>query len=375
MEKKDQLFFLIMPPGLSDALLIELSLLRPQIDFEIKEVDPKSGVLISTSLRNGTALNRLLKTPTRILLRLESFKVRDFPRLYQKLKKIVWRNFLNGEEPKISIAAHQSRLMHKERLLTCAQKAIKDYYKDFPPKKVDQTTLLPSTIFLRLQDDLCTVSIDTSGDRLNMRGERTFVGVAPIRENIAAALLLLLKKETTATTLLDPMCGSGTFLLESLDRFTLRDSTQFVYSQFPIIKKLKDEKEFTSPAGTLFPKHIGIEQDKKSFLAIKNNLKDRPAQIIHSSYKDVALKEESLAIIINPPYGKRIKIQGDLTTYYQTLLSLLMTKFSPQVIGIIIPREIKIEKILNRLGAHTLLSYPFQNGGIGVNFFIITLER
>ena len=140
--------------------------------------------------------NRWASIPTRFLQRVGRFRARDFRALQRGAAAIDWSPY-GGLTPEVS--ARKSRLYHSgaiaERLAAIA-----------PPG--------PGRLFARLERDVCTLSVDTTGERLHKRGWRLETGVAPLRETLAAGLLQLAEWQP-GEPICDPMCGSGTFAIEA----------------------------------------------------------------------------------------------------------------------------------------------------------------
>lgn len=125
-----------------------------------------------------------LKCPNRVLIRIDQFKVRDFPKLFQKIVKINWSQWIGGQFEKIHVTSSKSRLIHSDRIEQSARDAIDRYLQMNPVKKLKQEKWkdCPSELFIRIVDDVCTISLDASGEKLSQRGYRKFVGTAPLRE-------------------------------------------------------------------------------------------------------------------------------------------------------------------------------------------------
>ena len=210
------------------------------------------GIEIECSLNAGFKLNTILRCPTRILLRLSEFKCRDAPKLFQKTSKFPWAQWMIGQTPTVVSSSSNSRLFDSRKIEKAISDGINQYYKHQPVKKkyldllsTTDADLLP-TIYFRAVDDLCTLSLDTTGERMHLRGEKLLTGLAPIRENLAALLLLEIQRNLTqdkSFTLIDPMCGSGTFLLEAklANTITIDRSYSFhfipLYLDRPLAKK------------------------------------------------------------------------------------------------------------------------------------------
>lgn len=185
--------FAICPPGLEAVVAEEIT--------EAGFARPRSvpgGVLFE-----GPPLpaNRLLATPSRILMRIARFDAPDFAALQRGLAALSLGRFgATGFTPEIS--THASRLYHTG--------AIAERVSAIVPAG-------PLGLYLRFERDVCSVSVDTSGELLHRRGWREETGPAPLRETLAAALLRLAGWRP-GEALYDPMCGSGTFLIEAAGR-------------------------------------------------------------------------------------------------------------------------------------------------------------
>jgi putative N6-adenine-specific DNA methylase len=331
--------------------------------FEAKVVE--GGVEVQLDMHQLAILNQILKIPTRILLRIDSFRCRDLPKLYKKLQKISWNLYLHGEDPEFSITSNKSRLFDDRKIKTTALESVKKFYAARPFKKnrLDLIGKVPSnTIYLRFDNDDCQLSIDTSGAPLYKRGQDKFIGKAPIRENLASALLFNFKKHSKSKLLIDPMCGSGTFLIEAKNWFTplKRDFAyqNFLNANFP-------EHDFSN-SSNLWEEFRGYDFDSEV------------AEIAKSNFESSAIQKEDLFdekasdfqgdIIINPPYNKRLKNKDedmvDLDKYYAKVISHISKKYFPEFIGIVSPREVKIN-------ANIVEKLKFLNGGLKVKFTII----
>ncbi|OFZ27463.1 MAG: hypothetical protein A2417_09350 [Bdellovibrionales bacterium RIFOXYC1_FULL_37_79] len=379
MSKQYYTFFLIIPPGLEDLAKLELLEKTAALpETFIKEIRlEKGGISIETTLSVGFSLNLTLKIPTRILLRLDEFKCRDFPRLFKKISRFKWATYLNQPLYKIHVSSQTSRLLNTKKIEQTVTLGILQYFKANTPtkkmllKKIDK----PPQIFLRVVNDLVTLSIDTTGTRLNIRNYRTNIGFAPIRENIAAALVLALGSLKN-THLVDPMCGSGTFLLEAAG-FYLPSTRNFAFTLF----NLPPESDLLLPipgehAHTSFLSYTGLDINDRAIETSQNNFKNlKQTAPIHFFTHDLFLKRTyklygNLAVITNPPYGKRIIIKENLIQYYQKIMDAIYHNYTPQVVGIVIPQNINYKKInfKNYLIKEII---TFSNGGIKVNFLVL----
>ena len=158
------------------------------------------------------------RTTERVLLRLDEFRALTFKELQQKAKRVEWEKFLRPSQP-VSIRAtcRKSRLIHSDAVAERMANAISERLGQAPksaPAKEDAQVAQSPLIVARVVDDVCTISLDTSGALLHFRGYRQATAKAPLRETLAASMLLA-SGWTGDQPLLDPFCGAGTIPIEA----------------------------------------------------------------------------------------------------------------------------------------------------------------
>lgn len=381
------LFFIIYPMDLEDLGLIELEEKFIQHfdnhSFRLVKKIP-GGLEIECSLLIGFQLNSILRTATRILLRLTEFKCKDAPKLFLKISKFNWAPWLLGQIPEIESNAINSRLFDSRKIEKAIKDGIQKFYRHKPVKKKYLDHMISAKekdfpkIYYRAVDDLCTLSLDITGERLHKRGEKILTGLAPIRENLATLLLLELKlhlKEKNIS-LIDPMCGSATFLIEAYNYNLIVDTRDFAYQHIPLVldNKLILKKINSSPCENIFKEFLGLEINPEIVNLAKKNCEGLKIEIHQGDlFKQSSTSTKNSAIIVNPPYGIRIGEQGSpddsvSLDYYLKLISAIKEKFNPVLLGIIIPKDFKLK---NNSNFKILSHRPFKNGGIEVVFYIL----
>lgn len=381
-------FYLIYPMGLVSLGLDELhekwSVHFKESSLIVKSIDD-GGLLISCELSHGLLLNHILKSPTRILLRIAEFKARDFPKLFNKISKLAWKDYFLGQIPEVETASTNSKLFDSRKISKAIIDGVMECYKKQPVKKkyldmalnVEIQKNLPA-IYYRSVDDLVTISIDTTGERLHKRGEKVFTGLAPIRESFAALLLRALTRDITQLqdfALIDPMCGSGTFLLEAYDQNSINLDRSFAYQYFPIAMddiQLKTHlKELQNRSLDSFKEYLGFEINPEIIDLAKKNCSEKKIKIIEADLfktKNETILKQKNFVIVNPPYGHRIGEKSEITlSYYAHLISTIKKNYAPTRLGIIIPDEYCYKP--DRRELHS--SFAFKNGGIPVTFFVL----
>ena len=383
MSKQYYTFFLIIPPGLENLGKKELLQKTSALSNSYINVInlPRGGITIETTLEVGFLLNLILKIPTRILLRLDNFKCRDFPRLFKKISKFKWSLYLNQPTCKIHAASQTSRLLNTKKIEQTVMEGIEQFFKANTPTKkmLEKKIHQPPQIFIRVVDDEVTLSIDTTGERLNIRTYRTNIGFAPIRENIAAALVYALNLPPH-THLVDPMCGSGTFLFEAATFFVLSNSREFAFDFFNLDKLTPDLLLTTNNLENTILSYTGLDINEHAIECARNNLKNLcPLPLMQFYPQDLFIKKPfevkgPICVITNPPYGKRIAIKENLTSYYQKISDAILKNYRPKVLGIIIPKSVNY-KNLNFRSYLVSDVINFQNGGIKVNFLVLHKDQ
>ena len=160
--------------------------------------------------------NIFLRTAERILLKAGQFHAETFEELFQGIKKIPWELYIpeDGKFWVTKASSIKSKLFSPSDIQSIVKKAMVERLKQHYQKEWFEESGTSYPLRLFLMKDEVTVALDTSGDSLHKRGYRTMSGKAPITETLAAALILLTpwKKERI---LVDPFCGSGTFVIEA----------------------------------------------------------------------------------------------------------------------------------------------------------------
>ncbi len=368
---KDQVyeFYLVIPLGLEGVALSEL---QSWVQLDSKAITrSKGGISLLAPLEVGLSLNLVLKVPTRILLRLKKFKCTDFEKLYQKLKKIPWGDYATKGEVQWKISSKTSRLFHKRRLLEVCNKAYTKYRIGQPPRTTQGSE--PQAFHVQFYDDICTLSVDTSGEHLFKRGYKTFSTKAPLRENLAAGLLLFSINELPLSpsdlTLIDPLVGSGTFLTEAAGLYKPTNAFRtFSFMHFRLLEKLQLKVLPPTVNKTTFKNFFGFDNSEEAIKACTENIKNFGGSDIQISHRDLLSPPsdtQGLApsiVITNPPYGERLsKIPSNL------LMTSIAEQYHPQAIGLLLPSNTQVKPPSEYKKKSEL---KIKNGSIDVTFHL-----
>lgn len=343
--------FCACAPGLEPLLLAEVRALG------LQGTQVPGGVELKGTLQTAAKLNLWLRTATRVLVRLARFTATSFGELEKKSKVIPFTRVLRPGAPvSWRVTCKKSRLYHSgavaERLHTALEKALGKPAKVHKPSEDDALDPVQQ-LLVRFEHDACTVSADTSGALLHLRGGRAHVSKAPLRETLAAALLLHAGHRDGPV--LDPLCGAGTLVLEAaaiaqnrapgLSRtFALLDWPSFPKGAWDELRAIarKQERplqsEASAPGGTSrgtaggtpsgtaggtpsgtaggqsMPRFEGSDLDPKAIEAAQANAKSTLTAGVHFTRRALADLPKSDApglVVANPPYGQRVAAQGD----------------------------------------------------------------
>ncbi len=322
VSSREHRFFASVPPGFESTAANEL---RDMVIGANPVVLP-GGVEFTGKLDACYRANISCRTAGRILMRIAEFRDRRFARLRKHAGDIPWELYLAPGTPVVfSTTSHESRLFHTGRIeiefrrAVTARLAEAGFEAVFPDEGADLSAV--QRVFIRFDGDLCTVSIDSSGEALHRRGYKLHVEVAPLRENIAAALLLEAGIDR-CDLLMDPMTGSGTFSLEAgLIALNRPPGLQrsFAFERWPaysaaacgnIRRKLSDAvlqpemRKFRIECLDLDPGAVETARTNITRAGLEGVIAPRAGDFF--SITNGTRPDERVIIALNPPYGKRL---------------------------------------------------------------------
>lgn len=334
--------FAVTLPGLETIVADELKALSVS---EVEETE--GGVRFCASMDALYRVNLRIRSATRVLVRLAEFRTHSFSELYNKAKKVPWERYIySSTKLDVQASCHGTKLLHSGRVEQAITDAVRDRY-GLPDTTISDSDLAVQAIRVRMDDDICSISIDTSGDRLDRRGYRYHSGKAPLRETIAAAILQWSGWQADETLLL-PMCGSGTFAIEAewmAEHRAVGLRHLFPFRQWPCFKP----KRWLRVCGKAEAMRrevklniIASDIDHAIIRQAGENAKYADAKQIQFAVQDIMMLSppEGRApglMIINPPYGDRIK--GDVKAIYRQLGALFKRSFEGWSIVVIVPDQ------------------------------------
>jgi putative N6-adenine-specific DNA methylase len=312
-------FFAIVSPGLEPVCAAELA----ELGLAPVRMCP-GGVEFAGFLADLYRANLQVRTASRIVVRFASFRCRDFPSLYQQASRLPWGRFIRAGTPlHCRVTCRNSRLLHTGRVADTLQAAA-DHALGRQPLPGASGQL----VLVRIVDDMVELSIDSSGELLHRRGYRTNVAAAPLRETLAAGMLRLLDWHGDEP-LADPLCGTGTLLLEGALIAARRApglQREFAFQAWPGYRgglweqlcQAARRVERPCPAAI-----AGADRDAAALAAATANL-ERAGLTAAVRLQQLALAEQPVhagggLVVCNPPYGKRLVTRQPLADYYAGL--------------------------------------------------------
>ncbi len=198
--------FLVAPPGLENLLCAEAL----EKGFDGATVTP-GGVTLTGGWPEVWRANLELRGASRVLARIGSFRAMHLAQLDKRSRKFPWADILRPDIPiRVDVTCKASRIYHAGAATQRIETALRESLG------ATIATDAPLRLMARIEDDLCTFSLDTSGEPLHKRGHKEAVGKAPMRETLAS-LFLRQCGYTGSEPVVDPMCGSGTFVIEAAE--------------------------------------------------------------------------------------------------------------------------------------------------------------
>jgi putative N6-adenine-specific DNA methylase len=329
----------VVVPGFEASALAEFDFWKNQLDWSVESQKKiKGGILIEADESLVPELNQYLKVPTRIYLRIGSFKAKHEVQLKEGLLGINFEDYLFGK-PTVNFSAIESRLYHKQKMKEICERALK--------KRSSLDSDEKQTVLIRNHRNQIEVSVDTSGELLFKRESDRWKGRAPLRESLVSGVLWSmiskiksedLAREISKVTLVDPMAGSGTFLLEGHNLFSLNSDRHFAFENFPSFKK-KTTKG--GGAAISFKGFWANDNNPVSLKALDHNTKNLPKiKVTESDAFDLTIEESShpIWIVSNPPLGHRLNKKSDLD-FYSDFLSYYVEVLKPEKMAVLLPTE------------------------------------
>jgi len=320
--------------------------------------------------------NIWLRCADRILLLMDEFEALTFDELYEKTKAIPWENLIT-RDGKFTVTGKsiKSQLRSVRSCQSIVKKAVVDRLKEKYKIGWFEETGPEFNIQVSLLKDLVTLTVDSSGVGLHKRGYRAEGGEAPLKETLAAALVTL-SVWSPDQILIDPMCGSGTILIEAamLARNIAPGlKRNFASEKWPLIQPTAwvEAREDASTAVKHIPslQIMGYDIDGKIIETAKANA--QLAGVLGGIYfdckdlKDIWIDRQYGVLITNPPYGIRIAEFKEINNLYIHLNKIFRKKTGWSVY--VLTADEKFPRYFKRAKPEKVRK--LYNGTIKVNYY------
>ncbi len=354
--------------GLEEVLAKELRQLGA---MDIKKIN--RGVTFTGDLGFLYKSNLWLRTALRIIVPISEFKARNEEEIYKKVKAIAWEDHFDLDKTFLVSATVFARQYRNS--LFIAQKlndGVADRFREKFGERPSVDTSDPHIrIDVHISNENVVISLDSSGHSLHRRGYRQFADIAPINEVLAAGILKLTGWNGLAH-FIDPMCGSGTFLIEAAlmahnippgvfrKEYAFKNWKNFDAELFDLLfeKALQKEKNFHFTIN-------GFDKDSRVILKAHKNIKEAlMEEQIHIEKNDflnfnpsVELKKPGV-LVFNPPYGE--KFEANIPELYSGIGDTLKKDFAGYTAWIFTSSK----EGLKNVGLKPSLKIPLKNGNL-----------
>lgn len=371
MKKTEDRLFAIVAPGLEAVCAAELQALG------LDGVAVAGGVEFNGGLRELYLANLWLRSASRVVVRLGSLRSRDFPDFYRKLVRLPWGRFLRADSAvQVRASSQSSRLVHTGRIAETVEAAInRALGREANPAEGPLQLVLA-----RFEQDQCQISIDSSGELLHRRGYREETAQAPLRETLAAAILLQLGWDGSEP-LVDPMCGSGTFVIEAAllaRHLPPGGGRDFAFMHWPRYRPGLWQAlllEAARQARPLTVAIVGADRDPQAVAAARRNAERAGvAADLHLECVELARLNAPAGcglMLANPPYGTRLEAGSDLRPLYREFGQAWRGPFAGWRTALFCPADAP----LAATGCNPRPLAQLHNGGLAVTLFATELKK
>lgn len=314
--------------------------------------------------------NLHLRTATRLLVPIANFKATNADQIYDEAKKIDWSAYLDLNNTfSVDSTVYSDSFTHSKFVAYRVKDAIADQFTEKFKKRPSVSLTNPDLmVHVHISQTYCAISLDSSGDSLHKRGYRVSQTEAPINEALAAGILMLSGWDGQCN-FMDPMCGSGTFLIEAA--LIALNIPPGIFRKSFAFEKWKDfdkdlfddlynddsyEREFNHKiyGSDLAPRAIAIAEQNVKSAGLGKYIDLKAANV-----SDISVPEGKTLMVTNPPYGERLQPDA-LYSIYENLGRMLKFKFSGNQAWVISSDE----RCLTRIGMKPSEKINLYNGDL-----------
>ena len=365
-------FFASCPRGLEPILTAELERLGTE-----QVSAAQGGVAFSGDFTMCYRVNLDSRIASRVLWKVYHGTYRNEEDIYRSVYALPWSNWFSEHETiKVKVSAQHCPLKSLDFVTLRIKDAVCDKFKTLTQRRPNVDTHQPSIHidgFLRQQE--MTLYLDTSGEPLFKRGLRKSSGEAPIRENLAAGIIGL-SGWAPGQPFLDPMCGSGTLLMEAAQiarnispglgrRFAFENLRNFDVKAWKVLCDTSRARQTPSKALQI----DGFDRDSIAIKAAETNLRAGgfadDVRLKQADVLDVWPPAAGGVLVMNPPYGERVGSEAELGALYPRLGDALKQRFAGWR-AYILTADLRLPKLIGLAASRRT---PLFNGPLECRLF------
>jgi putative N6-adenine-specific DNA methylase len=327
-------FFAPCPRGLEAILHSDLEAMGAQ-----KVKSTEGGVHFFGDWELCYRANLESRVASRILWRVSTSKYANEQDIYQAAFKMHWQNWFDVTHTiRVHVTAIRCPLQSLEFITLLVKDAICDRFRAHCNERPSVDTLEPDVrIHTFIEDDQMMLYVDTSGDPLFKRGVRMHTNIAPIRENLAAGILRLSGWQP-GTPLLDPMCGSGTFLIEAVQmalniqpgisrRFAFENLKNFDAPKWKAMRATAIAAQVPPHPLEIYGSDLYGDALKTALRNLQDAGLDECVELNQANILDISAPAAAGVMVANLPYGERMGELDELAALYPKLGDALKKNF------------------------------------------------
>ena len=383
----DNTFVVTTPRGCTDLLIKEIQ------KIGVESIRQRwGGAEFTGSVALAYKVCLWSRIANRVLMPLKEFEIESTDDLYAGAKQIDWMNHLRVDG-KLAVDCQIFRstaISHSHYAALKVKDAVVDQFREKKGARPSVDIKNPDIrIHVRINEKLVTVCLDLSGESLHRRGYRQNGNLAPLKENIAAAILCRSGWPEVAASggqLLDPMCGSGTLVIEAtLMAFDIapglfRSKPGFIgWTQHKdsdwrgLLTEANDRRRnYETSSWSL----VGSDKDPSAIADALANAEhagvSKYVQFFEQDFRESKASTENGGLLVtNPPYGERLGSERELRSLYADLGSLIKTRFNGWKAAVFTGRP----DLGKELGMRAILTNKFNNGSIDCRLFRFEVNK
>ncbi len=319
--------------------------------------------------------NYCLRTALRVLKPIATFTVSDDKNLYDRVKKIEWKSYLSENDfLAVSTSLSTDIFNHTQYVSQKTKDAIVDQFREETGKRPSVDLDNPTVrVHVHVEGNVCTLSLDSSGQPLYKRGYRTEVNLAPLNESLAAGMILMSGWEPHRI-FVDPMCGAGTLSIEAgliacaippgyyREAFGFQKWKDYDADLFELIKESALGK-IKSGNFRILASDVSESVVGKAIQNIKQARLEDVVSVTCTSFESFDPPPGGGLLILNPPYGERLN-QEDVDLLYKSIGDTLKKKYAGYTAWLISSNKEAVKNI----GLHANKKITLFNGALECRF-------